>query len=54
MTAGKEWNGYEAATGGYIIIKKDGDVLCYHLHQDMITAMFIKSAKSITSTLIYR
>lgn len=32
MTAGKEWDGYEAATGGYIIIKKDGDVLCYHLY----------------------
>lgn len=32
MTAGKEWDGYEAATGGYIIIKRDGDVLCYHLY----------------------
>lgn len=32
MTPGKEWDGYEVATGGYIIIKKDGDVLCYHLY----------------------
>lgn len=32
MTPGKCWDGYETATGGYIIIKKDGDVLCYHLY----------------------
>ena len=32
MTAGKAWDGYEAATGGYIIIKRDGNVLCYHLY----------------------
>ena len=31
MTAVKEWAGYDATTGGYIIIKKDGDILCYHL-----------------------
>lgn len=32
MTPGKSWNGLDAATGGYIIIKKDGDVLCYHIY----------------------
>lgn len=32
MTAGKEWDGRDSATGGYIIVKKDGDVLCYHLY----------------------
>lgn len=32
MTPGKVWDGREAATGGYIIIKRDGDVLCYHLY----------------------
>ena len=32
MTPGKVWNGLDAATGGYIIIKRDGDVLCYHLY----------------------
>jgi len=32
MTPGKAWDGLDAATGGYIIIKRDGDVLCYHLY----------------------
>ena len=32
MTPGKEWDGLDSATGGYIIIKRDGDVLCYHLY----------------------
>ena len=32
MTPGKVWDGMEAATGGYIIIKRDGDVLCYHIY----------------------
>lgn len=32
MTPGKEWDGNEAATGGYIIVKRDGDVVCYHLY----------------------
>lgn len=32
MTPGKEWDGNESATGGYIIVKRDGDVLCYHLY----------------------
>lgn len=32
MTPGKEWTGQEDANGGYIIIRKDGEVLCYHLY----------------------
>ena len=32
MTPGSIWDGTDAATGGYIIIKRDGDVLCYHLY----------------------
>ena len=32
MTPGKAWDGREVTTGGYIIIKRDGDVLCYHLY----------------------
>ena len=32
MTPGKMWDGTDAASGGYIIVKRDGDVLCYHLY----------------------
>lgn len=31
MTPGKVWNGNESATGGYIIIKRNGEVLFYHI-----------------------
>lgn len=32
MTASSVWDGREQTTGGYIIVKEDGDVLCYHLY----------------------
>lgn len=32
MTPGTEWDGLDNASGGYIIIKKDGDIVCYHLY----------------------
>ena len=31
MQSAKPWMGVEDANGGYIIVKKDGDVLCYHI-----------------------
>lgn len=31
MLPSKMWNGIVDATGGYIIVKEDGEVLCYHL-----------------------
>ena len=31
MIPSKVWNGYADATGGYIIVREDGEVLCYHL-----------------------
>lgn len=30
MTAAKSWQGRFNANGGYIIVKEDGDVVCYH------------------------
>lgn len=30
MTASKEWDGKEQVNGGYIVVKPDGEVLCYH------------------------
>ena len=47
MTPGKKWDGYEQATGGYIIIKKDGDVLCYHLYnRNFFEEYLIKNTKT--------
>ena len=45
MTPGKDWDGIEAATGGYIIVKRDGDVLCYHIYnRDFFEAYLLKNA----------
>ena len=32
MMPASRWNGNYEATGGYIIVKEDGDVLCYHIY----------------------
>jgi len=32
MTPSKVWTGIYDATGGYLIVKEDGDVLCYHIY----------------------
>ncbi|MCQ2350878.1 MAG: HpaII family restriction endonuclease [Paludibacteraceae bacterium] len=32
MTPAKEWNGKFDANGGYLVVKKDGDIVCYHFY----------------------
>lgn len=32
MTPAKEWNGKYDANGGYIIVKRDGEIVCYHFY----------------------
>ena len=32
MTPSKVWSGQYDATGGYLIVKANGDVLCYHIY----------------------
>lgn len=32
MTPSKKWNGEIDATGGYIVVREDGEVLCYHIY----------------------
>lgn len=32
MTPSKVWTGQLDATGGYLVVKEDGDVLCYHIY----------------------
>jgi hypothetical protein len=31
MTSSKKWTGHYDATGGYIVVKEDGDIVCYHI-----------------------
>ena len=33
MTPSTEWNGRYDANGGYIVVKEDGDLLCYHFYE---------------------
>ena len=32
MTAAKEWWGKYDANGGYLVVRKDGDIVCYHFY----------------------
>lgn len=32
MVPAKPWTGYYDANGGYIIVKEDGDIVCYHFY----------------------
>lgn len=32
MTPAKEWTGKYDANGGYLVVKKDGDIVCYHFY----------------------
>lgn len=32
MTPAKEWKGHYDANGGYLVVKKDGDIVCYHFY----------------------
>ena len=32
MTPAKEWKGRYDANGGYLVVKKDGDIICYHFY----------------------
>ena len=32
MMPSKVWSGIYDATGGYLVVKYDGDVLCYHIY----------------------
>lgn len=32
MTANNPWNGIYAANGGFIVVKEDGDIVCYHFY----------------------
>lgn len=32
MTPAKEWTGRYDANGGYLVVRKDGEIVCYHFY----------------------
>ena len=32
MVPATQWDGFLKADGGYLVVKEDGDVLCYHIY----------------------
>ena len=32
MTPGKDWTGRYDANGGYLVVRKDGEIVCYHFY----------------------
>lgn len=52
MTVSTPWNGSFNANGGYIIVKEDGDVVCYHFfdRQQLEDYLFFNTAFDTPST----
>lgn len=51
MLPSKVWNGTADATGGYIIVREDGEVLCYHLfNRNEFEEYLLKSTKFETGS----
>jgi len=46
MTPSKPWNGLSEANGGYLIIKSNGELVCYHIYdRDIFKEYLIKHTK---------
>lgn len=46
MQPAHEWDGYDEANGGYIIVKEDGDVVAYHIYnRDSFEEYLLKNTK---------
>lgn len=52
MTPGKAWNGKYMANGGYLVVKEDGDILCYHFYDknDLEDYLFFNTKFETPST----
>lgn len=55
MTPATAWNGSYQATGGYIIVREDGEVLCYHVynHNEFQEYLFKNTRFETPSTTRY-
>ena len=56
MTAAKPWQGRFNANGGYIVVKEDGDVVCYHFfdRNDLEDYLFLNTGFDTPSTTRHR
>ena len=51
MTPSSTWNGIIDATGGYLVVKEDGDVLCYHIYnRNEFETYLLKNTKFETAS----
>ena len=55
MTPAQPWTGDFQATGGYIIVRKDGEILCYHIynHNEFQEYLFKNTRLETASTCRY-
>ena len=46
MLPGKTWSGKYEATGGYLVVKDDGDIVCFHIFdRNMLEDYLFKNTK---------
>ncbi len=46
MLPGKAWSGRYEATGGYIVVRGDGDVICFHIYdRNLLEDYLVKNTK---------
>lgn len=51
MLPGTKWSGKYEATGGYLVVKEDGEVLCFHIYdRNMLEDYLFKNTKFETPT----
>jgi len=51
MTPSKVWSGIYDATGGYLIVKENGDVICYHIYnRNLFEAYLFANTKLETAS----
>ncbi len=51
MVSNTEWNGLSEAQGGYIVVKDNGEVVCYHLYnRDKFSSYLYKNTKLETAS----
>lgn len=55
MTPNKVWTGEYHATGGYLVVKDDGDIVCYHIYNktEFENYLFNKTKLDTASTTRY-